>query len=245
MLWVGVGGLTAIALGSIVGSYLLRERSVRLLIRSPAIIVAALAAVATILVLKNSFPGFASIIIYCALLTSVIFTLLTIRLMTKGRSFLTQFPAILGVGLSMLIAVVTYVVFFPSSKFDAEPFEGIQASIGKQKMVHLFVVHGMGIHCIGYSHKLVQGIADQLGLEAPGLNQSVRITKTEQKDFKKDHILAEFGLPESIVKLLLPIFKQKVPDTIFKTLNVLENKKCGDEFHDGNYEIVQPLGGHE
>ena len=41
-------------------------------------------------------------------------------------------------------------------------FSGVDASLAADKTVHLLLVHGMGIHCIGYSRELVDGVVRNL-----------------------------------------------------------------------------------
>jgi hypothetical protein len=40
------------------------------------------------------------------------------------------------------------------------PVEGLADPINSNKTVHLFVVHGTGLHCIGYSDDLIAGLAN-------------------------------------------------------------------------------------
>jgi hypothetical protein len=67
-----------------------------------------------------------------------------------------------------------------------ESFVGLNEAIVEDKTIHLLVVHGMGIHCIGYAHNLIDGVASELGLT------SISDVPREIEEFSDDKCVDDF-----------------------------------------------------
>jgi hypothetical protein len=77
--------------------------------------------------------------------------------------------------LIFLLADGIYYAFWRSTRISSinESFDGLHTT-RSDRTVRLLVVHGIGRHCIGYSHDLSQGLADALGLQKDSSSKSFR-----------------------------------------------------------------------
>lgn len=82
-----------------------------------------------------------------------------------------------------IVAILAGVLFSrPTIGSIDLPFRGLSDTIADGKTVHLLVVHGMGPHCIGYSDRLVSGLAAHLGLKVK--HEIPQDIKDNMKDYQ-------------------------------------------------------------